>query len=92
MNLDDMLQRYFGTSDLSDASPAVHEAGVDRLRVDLGLEADRGRRFALWSLLYLLGRAPDLDTAFKEEADREAARNLMDTLAASEGNSGGEPS
>ena len=85
MNLDDLLQRYFGTLDLSEASPAVQAAGIDRLRVDLGLEIDRPRRFALWSLLYMLGQAPDLDVAFKEEEDREAARNLMDLLAASDG-------
>ena len=80
MNLDDLLQRYFGTIDLSDASPAVQESGIDRLRVDFGLETDRARRFALWSLLYMLGHAPDLDVAFKEEADREAARSLMDLI------------
>ena len=80
MDFDDLLQRYFGTSDLAEASPAVRTAGVDRLRVDFGLEADRGRKFALWSLLYLLGEAPELDVAFKDEADREAARNLMDML------------
>jgi hypothetical protein len=85
MDFDDLLQRYFYTSDLSEASPAVQEAGIDRLRVDFGLETDRARRFALWSLLYMLGHAPDLDVAFEEEADREAARNLMDLLAASDG-------
>lgn len=84
MDFDDLLQRYFGTSDLTEASPAVQAAGVDRLRVDFGLETDRGRKFALWSLLYLLGQAPDLDVAFKDEADREAARNLMDLLAATD--------
>lgn len=85
MNFDDLLQRYFGTTVLSEASPAVQEAGVDRLLVDFGLESDRAERFALWSLLYILGHAPDLDVAFKEDADREAARNLMDLLAASGG-------
>jgi hypothetical protein len=84
MNLDDLLQRYFGTSDLSEASPAVREAGVDKLLVDLGLETDRSRRFALWSLLYMLGRAPELDATFDQEADLEAARNLMDLLAKTE--------
>lgn len=84
MNLDDLLHRYFGTSQLSEASPPVREAGVDRLRVDLGLETDRKRRFALWSLLYMLGHAPDLDVAFKEKTDRDAARTFMDLLAASE--------
>jgi hypothetical protein len=85
MDLDDLLQRYFGASDLAEISPAVHETGVDRLRVDLGLEKDRERRFALWTLLYVLGQAPDLDVAFNDEADREAARNLMDMLAADQG-------
>ena len=51
MNLDDLLQRYFGTSDLSEASPAMREAGIDRLRVDFGLATDRAQRFAIWSLL-----------------------------------------
>jgi hypothetical protein len=83
MDLDAMLQRYFGTSDLAAASPAVQEAGIDRLLVDFGLETDRDRRFALWTLLYMLGHEPDLDVAFAEEADREAARDLMDMLNAS---------
>jgi hypothetical protein len=78
MDFDDLLVRYFGTSDLADVSPAVQAAGIDRLRVEFGLETDRGRKFALWSLLHMLGQAPDLDVAFKDEADREAARNLMD--------------
>ena len=80
MDLDDLLQRYFGTTDLTDASPAVRAAGVERLRVEFGLETDRGRRFALWALLYQLGEAPDLDVAFKEPTDRDAARNLMELL------------
>lgn len=78
MNLDDLLQRYFGTSNLSEASPSMQEAGIDRLRVDLGLETDSPKRFALWSLLYMLNQAPDLEDVFKDEGDREAARNLMD--------------
>ena len=85
MDLDDLLQRYFGSSDLAEASPAMQEAGIDRLRVDFGLETDRAARVAFWLLLYMLGHAPDLDVAFKEEADRDAARNLMDLLEASDG-------
>ena len=85
MDFDDLLRRYFGTADFAEASPAVQAAGIDRLRVDFGLETDRGRKFALWSLLYLLGQAPDLDVAFKDAADREAARDLMDMLAAANG-------
>ena len=81
MDLDDLLRRYLGTSDLAQASPAMQVAGVDRLKVDLGLETDPPRRFALWSLLYMLGQAPELGVGFKENADREAARTLMDLLA-----------
>lgn len=83
MDFNDLLQRYFGTPDLTEASPAVLKAGTDRLRVDFGLENDRARRFALWAVLCMLGQAPDLDVAFKDETDREAARNLMDLLATS---------
>jgi hypothetical protein len=58
MSFDDLVWRHFGTSDLSEISPAVLQAGTDRLQVDLGLERDRQRRFALRSVLYLLGTRP----------------------------------
>ena len=50
------------------------------MKVDLGLTKDRGERFALWALLHTLGSAPDLDVAFENAADREAARNFMDLI------------
>jgi hypothetical protein len=78
MELDDQLRRYFGTADLAALPPAALAAGVERMQVDLGLETDRGNRFALWALLHMLGSAPDLDVAFAEESEREAARNFMD--------------
>jgi len=78
MQFDDQLHRYFGTTAIDSLPPAALEAGIERMRVDLGLEADRGRRFALWSLLFLLGDAPNLDAAFKDAADRDAARNFME--------------
>jgi hypothetical protein len=81
MDFDDQLRRYFGTGDLAGVPPEALAAGLERMRVDLGLETDRGRRFALWALLQILGEAPDLDVAFKEEADREAARSFMDLAA-----------
>ena len=56
-----------------------------RSRPSAMLENDRGKRFALWSFLHMFGSAPDLDVAFENEEDREAARNFMDLLAASEG-------
>ena len=78
MNLDDQLRRYFGTDDLAAIAPASLAAGLDRMRVDFGLERDRARRFALWTLMHMLGAAPDLDVAFDNAADRDAARNFMD--------------
>ena len=44
------------------------------MRVELGLEEDRERRFALWTLMHMLGAAPDLDILFEDELEREAAR------------------
>lgn len=78
MDLDDQLRRYFGSTDLSALPPQALAAGIERMQVDLGLERDRSRRFAIWALLHMFGAAPDLDVAFEEEADREAARNFMD--------------
>ncbi|MBO9576828.1 MAG: hypothetical protein J7494_13925 [Sphingobium sp.] len=78
MDFQDLLMRYFGQSEIDRLDPMALDAGVERMRVDLGLETDRGRRFAIWTLLYMLGNAPDLDVAFKDDADREAARNFMD--------------
>ncbi len=34
----------------------------------------------MWSLHYMLGSAPELDVAFKDESDRDAARTFMDLL------------
>jgi hypothetical protein len=78
MDLDDQLRRYFGTADLAAVPPPALAAGIERMRVDLGLETDRGNRFALWALLHMLGAAPDLDVAFEDAKDRDAARNFMD--------------
>jgi hypothetical protein len=78
MQLDDQLRRYFGTDDLDAVPPDALAAGIERMRVDLGLEKDRGRRFALWSLLFLLGEAPDLDATFEDAQDRDAARTFME--------------
>ncbi|HEX8261431.1 MAG TPA: hypothetical protein VF547_01000 [Allosphingosinicella sp.] len=78
MDLDAQLRNYFGTGDPAAIAPAALAAGIERMRVDLGLEKDRGNRFALWALLHMLGAAPDLDIAFEDERDREAARNFMD--------------
>ncbi len=84
MDFDEQLRRYFGTPDLAQVPPSAREAGIEHMRVDLGLAAEPAQRFVLWALLYTLGSAPDLDVAFKDESEREAARNLMDLLGAAE--------
>ncbi|UAB79000.1 hypothetical protein INR77_04700 [Erythrobacter sp. SCSIO 43205] len=85
MLLDDLLERYFATSDISSISADALTAGIEHCRVDFGLTKDRGKRFALWALLHMLGSAPELDVAFEDEEDREAARNFMVLLAAPSG-------
>ncbi len=59
------------------------ESGRERLAVDFRLEQDRGRRFAMWAVLHILGNAPDLDVAFDNRDDRDTAREFMDLLARS---------
>ena len=81
MDFADQIRRYFGTEDIAAIEPGAAAAGIERMRVDFGLEKDRARRFALWALLNAFGEAPDLDVAFRDEADREAARNFMDLSA-----------
>jgi hypothetical protein len=78
MNLDDQIRRYFGTDDVATIAPGALTAGLDHMRVDLALETDRSRRFALWALMYMLGAGPDLETVFAHAADRDAARDFMD--------------
>lgn len=81
MDLDDQLRRYFGTADIAALPEAALVAGTEHMLVDFGLTKDRNRRFALWALLHMLGAAPDLDVAFTDPRDREAARNFMDIAA-----------
>lgn len=80
MQFNDQLRQFFGTDDLAAVEPGALQAGIERMQVEFGLETDRGRRFALWSLLYMLGVSPDLDIAFPDPADRDAARTFMDLL------------
>ena len=73
VDLDDILLRYFGTADLDALDASALEEGAGRLRIALGTERDQGRRFALWTLLYALGEAPDPAAAFDDPATRRAA-------------------
>lgn len=87
MDLDDQLRRYFGTDDLTTIAPTTLEAGLDRMKVDFGMDKDKGRRFALWTLMFMFGAAPDLDVAFADDDDRNAARDFMDMMD----KAGGDP-
>ncbi|MGD9809854.1 MAG: hypothetical protein AB7U35_00790 [Sphingobium sp.] len=80
MDFDDLLIRYFGQANLATLPEAALTAGVERMQVDFGLEKNSGRRFGLWTLMYMLGCAPDLDVAFKDADDRDAARDFMDMV------------
>lgn len=80
MDFDQLLVRFFGTDEIADLAPDQVVAGLDRLLVQFGLERDGDRRFALWCLAYMLGAAPDIAIAFKDPADRDAARDFMDTV------------
>lgn len=81
MQLDDLIYRYFGARSLDELSEGARVSGIEKMQVDFGLSRDRGQRFALWSVLYLLGAAPELAVAFPEADDRDAARNFMDLMA-----------
>ncbi|MEO0033368.1 MAG: hypothetical protein RIS94_3126 [Pseudomonadota bacterium] len=85
MDFDDQMRRYFGSADLSALSPSGLASGMERLAVEFGLEKDRSRRFAMWTLMQILGNAPDLDVAFPDPADRDAARDFMDMMARAAG-------
>jgi len=78
MDFDKLLIRFFGTDDFSTLSPEQMVAGVDRLRLQFSMEKDEEMRFALWGLMYMLGMAPDVEDAFDDEDDREAAREFME--------------
>ena len=80
MDFRDALHRYFGTGDIDALGPESLDAGLERMKVDFGLEQDRGRRFGLWTLMYMLGDVPELEIAFADPDDREAAREFMDMV------------
>jgi hypothetical protein len=85
MQLDDQLRRFFGSADLETLSPDGLQAGIEKMLVELGMEKDRQRRFALWTLLTMFDAAPDLDVAFDNEDDRNSARDLLDMMARASG-------
>jgi hypothetical protein len=81
MDFDEQLRRTFGTADLESLPPETIRSGIERMLVEFAQEEDGDRRFSLWTLLYMLGAAPDAAQAFEAEDDREAAQDFMDMMA-----------
>ncbi len=80
MQFDDLVRRYYGTTDMAEIPSAARDAAVERMRVDFGLEKDANRRFVLWAFMAMHDAEPDISDAFANEAEREAARNLLDLV------------
>lgn len=80
MDFDQLILRTFGSSDLSAIPHDRLLAGVEKLRTQLDEEDDEEDRFAIWCLLYMLGAAPDVEDAFDDEADRDAARDFVASI------------
>ncbi len=76
MNLDTLLEHYFGTMDLSSIEPEQLQTGCSQLALDFGIEREPGRRFALWTLMYMFEMAPEPEQAFEMETERAAARRF----------------
>ena len=81
MDLDALLLHYFGTDDPGALDEAGVVQGVERLRIDFGVEQEPSRKFALWTLLEGLGVAPDPAEAFDEEPALKAAAEDYLSLA-----------
>ncbi len=77
MDLDALLQHYFGTTDLDSLDDETIDRGVQWLRLAFGTESEPGRRFAMWVVLHGLDEAPDPATAFKDPQERAAAEAYL---------------
>jgi len=75
MDLDDLLQHYFGTAEIAALDEETIARARERIAIAFGTEPEPGRRFALWALLHAIGSAPDPATAFKDPAERKAAED-----------------
>ena len=51
---------------------------VEAIGADPAQNGGSSSPFTMWSLLHMLGSAPDLVVAFNDPRDREVARTFMD--------------
>ncbi|HEU4968280.1 hypothetical protein [Sphingomonas sp.] len=82
MDLDALIEHYFGPGDLESMPPAVLAEGRERLTIDFGKEQEPGRKFALWVLMEALGFAPLPAEAFPKNPELKRAAD--DYITASE--------
>ncbi|WP_309622816.1 hypothetical protein [Novosphingobium sp.] len=73
MELDGLLQHFFGSKDPSTLTEAAFARALEQVKIGFGVEREPGRRFALWCLLDALGEAPFPANAFAKEPLLKAA-------------------
>ena len=73
MELDTLLQHFFGTDDPSQLSEDEYDRAIGQLKIGFGVEREPGRRFALWCLMEALGIAPLPADAFAKEPKLKVA-------------------
>jgi hypothetical protein len=78
MDLDGLLQHFFGSDDPAQLTEAEFDRALDQVKIAFGVEREPGRRFALWCLLDGLSEAPLPADAFaKEPALKAAAEDYL---------------
>ena len=73
MELDALIQHFFGTEDPAELTEADYDRVLERLKIAFGIEREPGRKFALWTLMDALGIAPLPAEAFAKEPQLKAA-------------------
>lgn len=73
MDLDSLLQHFFGNDDPATLTEAEFARALEQVKIGFGVEREPGRKFALWCLLDALGEAPFPADAFAKEPLLKAA-------------------
>ncbi len=73
MDLDALIHHFFATQDPATLTPAEFDRGLGQLEIAFGVEREPGRKFALWTLLHALDKAPLPADAFAKEPRLKAA-------------------
>lgn len=73
MDLDALILHFFGTNDPGTLTEAEFDLAAERMKIAFGVERERGRKFALWTLLHAFDMAPLPADAFAKEPQLKAA-------------------